>query len=57
MQLEYTQHIFKKMLKFQIWSKQVQREQSCSVRTDWHEEDNNHYSQFCERAESVVMCP
>ena len=41
---------FGKMLKYQIYIKSVQREPSCFMRTDRHDEENNRFSQFCERA-------
>jgi hypothetical protein len=42
---------FRKNLKYQVLTKSVQWEQSCSMRTDGHDEANSRFSQFCERAE------
>jgi hypothetical protein len=50
MKLELSWRIFEKNLKYQIPSKSVQWEPSCSMRMDEHDEANNSFSQFCERA-------
>jgi hypothetical protein len=41
---------FRKNLKYQISSKSVQWEPSCSMQTNGHEEANSRFSQFCEHA-------
>ena len=51
MQLEFSSHIYEKKLKSQVSSKSVQWEQSCSLRTDEHDEANSRFSHFCERAQ------
>ena len=45
----------KKILKYQTSWKSVQWEQSCFMRTDWHDKANNDFSQFCERARLKIL--
>jgi len=45
----FSPRIFEKY-SYRISWKAVQREQSCSMRTDRHDEANSSFSQFCERA-------
>ena len=41
---------FREILKYQVSSKSVQWEQSCSMRAGGHDEANSRFSQFWERA-------
>jgi hypothetical protein len=54
MKFEFSQQIFRKILKYKNSWQSVQREPSCSIRTDVqtdrHDEANSRFSQFCERA-------
>ena len=43
---------FRQMLKYEISSKSVQWEQSCSMRTDGHDK-HSRFSQLCESAKKV----
>ena len=40
----------KKPMKYQVSSKSVQWESSCSMRTDRHNEAHSRFSKFCKRA-------
>ena len=37
-------------IKYQVLSKSIQWEPSCSMRTDGNDEANSRFSQYCERA-------
>jgi hypothetical protein len=55
MKLEFSRPIFwKKNFKYQVSSKFVQWESTCSMlmngQTEGHDEANERFSQFCERA-------
>ena len=45
----------RKILKYQISWKSVQREPSCSMRTDRHDEADRYFPQFCERALKPIL--
>jgi len=60
MHLEFSQTIFRKILKYQILLKSVQWEPSCSVRTDGQTDIMKlivAFSQFCENAEKLQILP
>jgi hypothetical protein len=46
---------FRKMLGYQILSKSIEWESSCSIRTDGRNVSNSRFSQFCERAKNPYI--
>jgi hypothetical protein len=54
MKLEFSRQTFEKKLKFQVSTKSVQWESSCSMRTDAHDEADSHFAQICEGAQKLT---
>jgi hypothetical protein len=48
MKFEFSQQIIEKSIKYQVSSKSVHWEPSCSMRTDGHDEASSRFSQFYE---------
>jgi hypothetical protein len=55
MKLEFSQQIFEENLKYQILSRSVHWDQSCSMWMDGHDKTNSRFLQFCKRAYKVAL--
>jgi len=57
MKLEFSRQIFKKILKYQISSKSVQWEKSCSTRTDGHMAGQTDMTKLIVAFENLAKAP